>query len=99
MWGELGEIYAEIKFGLRRHGSHQGGSDGTIDGRLVEVKTISPEKISDQVIVKSQGNFAQLLIVRIDENFEFAGKLVDRDELTDGGGRFLKARMQECGDS
>ena len=61
------------------------------------MKTISPEKISDQVIVKSQGNFEQLLIVRIDENFEFAGKLIDRDELADAGGRFLRARMQESG--
>ena len=99
VWGELGEIYAEIKFGLRRHGTRQAGSDGTIDGKLVEVKTIFPEKISDQVIVKSQGNFEQLLIVRIDENFEFAGKLIDRDELADeladAGGRFLRARLQK----
>ena len=95
VWGELGEIYAEIKFSLCRHGTHQAGSDGAIDGKLVEVKTISPEKASDQVVVKSQGDFEQLLIVRIDENFEFTGMLIDRDELADGGGKFLKARMQE----
>jgi len=59
VWGELGEIYAEIKFGLRRHGTHQAGSDGTIDGRLVEVKTISPEKVSDQVIVSVGTEWAQ----------------------------------------
>jgi hypothetical protein len=93
VWGELGEIYAEVKLGLCRHGTHQAGSDGTIDGKLVEVKTISPEKASDQVIVKSQGDFEQLLIVRIDKNFEFTGMLMDRDELADGGGKFLKARM------
>jgi len=97
VWGELGEIYAEVKFGLRRHGTHRAGSDGTVDGKLVEVKTISPEKASDEVIVKSQGDFEQLLIVRIDKNFEFAGKFIDRDELADGGGRFLKARMRESG--
>ena len=39
VWGELGEIYAEIRFGLRRHGTHRAGSDGIIDGKLVEVKT------------------------------------------------------------
>lgn len=94
VWGELGEIYAEVKFGLCRHGTHRAGSDGTIDGKLVEVKTISPEKASDEVMVKSQGDFEQLLIVRIDENFEFTGKLFDRDELAGGGGRFLKARLQ-----
>jgi hypothetical protein len=96
VWGELGEIYAEIKFGLCRNMTHQAGSDGTIDGRLVEVKTISPEKASDQVMVKSQGDFEQLLIVRIDENFEFTGKLIDREHLTNGGGRFLRARLQDA---
>jgi len=95
VWGELGEIYAEIKFGLRRHGTHQAGSDGTIDGKFVEVKTISPEKASDQVTVKSQGNFEQLLIVRIDENFAFTGKLFDREELALGGGRFLRVRIRD----
>lgn len=95
VWGELGEIYAEVKFGLCRHGTHRAGSDGTIDGKLVEVKTISPEKASDQVIVKSQGDFKQLLIVRIDENFEFTGKLIDREELAGGGGKFLRARLRE----
>ncbi|WP_431099764.1 hypothetical protein [Roseateles noduli] len=93
MWGELGEIYAEVRFGLRRHGTHHAGSDGTIGSKLVEVKTISPEKASDQVIVKSQGAFEQLLIVRINENFEFTGKLINRNELADSGGRFLRARM------
>jgi len=68
VWGELGEIYAEIKFGLCRHGSHQAGSDGTIAGKLVGVKTISPEKGNDHVLVKRQGDFEQLLIVRINED-------------------------------
>lgn len=98
VWGELGEIYAEVKFGLRRHGTHRAGSDGTIDGKLVEVKTISPEKASDEVIVKSQGDFEQLLIVRIDENFAFTGKLFDRNELAGGAGTFLRARLREGSD-
>jgi hypothetical protein len=72
VWGELGEIYAEVQFGLRRHETHRAGSDGTIDGRRVEVKTISPERAGDDVVVKSQGDFEQLLIVRIDNNFAFS---------------------------
>lgn len=96
VWGELGEIYAEIKFGLRRHGTHRAGSDGTIAGKLVEVKTISPEKGNDHVLVKRQGDFEQLLIVRIDENFQFTGKLIDRGMLPDNGGKFLRIRMQQC---
>lgn len=94
VWGELGEIYAEIKFGLRRHVTHCAGSDGTIDGKLVEVKTISPEKANDQVLVKSQGNFEQLLIVRIDRDFQFQSKLFDRSELNGVAGKFLKGRLK-----
>jgi hypothetical protein len=95
VWGELGEIYAELKFRLRRHGTHRAGSDGTIGGKLVEVKTISPEKRGDHVLVKSQGDFEQLLIVRIDSHFQFRGKLLDRSELVGGSGKFLKGRLKD----
>lgn len=95
IWGELGEIYAEIKFGLRRHGTHEAGSDGTISGKLVEVKTISPEKTSDRVLVKSQGNFEQLLIVRIDRDFQFQGKLFDRSELKGASAKFLRGQLKD----
>lgn len=98
IWGELGEIYAEIKFGLRRHGSRMAGSDGTIAGKLVEVKTISPEKASNRVLVKSQGDFEQLLIVRIDRNFHFQAKLFDRRELKGAAGKFLEGRLNDSSD-
>jgi len=94
VWGELGEIYAEVKFGLRRHGTHKAGSDGTIAGKRVEVKTISPEKASDHVLVKSQGDFEQLLIVRIDRDFEFQAKLFDRSELRGITGKFLRGKLE-----
>ena len=94
IWGELGEIYAEIKFGLRRHGTHQAGSDGTINGKLVEVKTISPEKSSDHVIVKRSGDFEQLLIVRIDKDFRFQGQLLERSDLNGGAGKFLRGKLK-----
>jgi len=95
VWGELGEIYAEIEFGLRRHGTHEAGSDGTIRGKRVEVKTISPEKSNDHVFVKSQGNFEQLLIVRIDQDFPFKGKLFERNELKQATAKFLKGRLPD----
>ncbi|KAF1728052.1 MAG: hypothetical protein MK141_14830 [Pseudoxanthomonas sp.] len=94
VWGELGEIYAEIRFGLRRHATHRAGSDGTIQGKLVEVKTISPEKSSDRVLVKSQGDFEQLLIIHIDRQFQFQGKLFDRAELKGAEGKFLRGRLE-----
>lgn len=93
VWGELGEIYAEIKFGLRRHRTHEAGSDGIIGDKLVEVKTISPERTDERVSVKREGDFEQLLIVRISEDFQFTGKLIDRGNLSDGGGKFLRTRL------
>jgi hypothetical protein len=95
IWGELGEIYAEVFFGLCRHGTHRAGSDGTIDGKLVEVKTISPEKSNNQVLVKRQGGFEKLLIVRVDPNFQFRGRLFDRSELNGTVGKFLKGRLSD----
>jgi hypothetical protein len=95
IWGELGEIYAEIKFGLRRHESRTAGSDGTIAGKRVEVKTISPEKISNRVLVKSQGDFEQLLIIRIDKDFRFKGKLFERSELSGAAGKFLRGQFKD----
>ncbi|NOS98559.1 MAG: hypothetical protein HOP25_08835 [Methylotenera sp.] len=95
IWGELGEIYAEIKFGLRRHGTHKAGSDGIIAGKLVEVKTISPEKTNDRVQVKSQGDFEQLLIIQIDSDFKFQGKLFDRSELSGTSGKFLRGKLKD----
>ncbi len=95
VWGELGEIYAETNFGLRRHRTHTEGSDGTIAGKLVEVKTISPEKNSTHVLVKNQGNFEQLLIIKIDRDFQFQGKLFDRNQLKGSTGKFLKGRLED----
>ncbi|WP_211205659.1 hypothetical protein, partial [Eikenella corrodens] len=58
IWGELGELYAELEYGLKRHKdvNHE-GSDGFINGKLVEVKTISPLKQHNQVVVKKKGSF------------------------------------------
>ena len=70
----------------------------TIDGRRVEVKTISPEKFGNLVFVKRLGDFEQLLILRVDKKFAFARKLFDRNEFAGGGGRFLRARLREGND-
>lgn len=94
IWGELGELYAEVRHGLIRHPKHQAGSDGTIGGVLVEVKTISPEKKSDRVVVKRAGDFEKLLIVRISEDLWFSSTLIDRSQLSNGTGATIKARWR-----
>lgn len=87
IWGELGELYAEIKFGVKRHRPHTRGSDGKLGNDLVEVKTISPEKAADRVQVKRAGNFSKLLVVKINADFEFDARMVDRRALGKGKGK------------
>ena len=84
IWGELGELYAEIKYGVVRHKPGAPGSDGRMGNDVVEIKTISPEKGCDKVMVKRSGNYNKLIVVRISEDFEFQARLVDRKEFCKG---------------
>lgn len=86
IWGELGELYAEIKYGIKRHKPHTRGSDGRLGNDFVEIKTISPEKDGDQVQVKRAGNFNMLLVIKISDKFEFEGRLIERKRLSKGEG-------------
>jgi hypothetical protein len=86
IWGELGELYAEVKYGIKRHKPKTPGSDGKLGKDFVEVKTISPEKHSEQVQVKRAGNFNKLLVVKITEDFRFESKMLDRKNMSKGEG-------------
>jgi hypothetical protein len=91
IWGELGELYAEITYGIKRHKPHTRGSDGKLGNDFVEIKTMSPEKVGDQVQVKRAGNFNKLLIIKINEKFEFEGRFIARKQLSKGEGTFARA--------
>jgi hypothetical protein len=86
IWGELGELYAEVKYGVKRHRPHTQGSDGKLGNDFIEVKTISPEKDGGKVHVKRAGNFSKLLLIKIDQNFKFEGRFVERQKLAKGTG-------------
>lgn len=86
IWGELGELYAEVKFGIKRHKPHTKGSDGKLGNDFVEVKTISPEKDGGQVQVKRAGNFNKLLVVKVSADLQFEGRFIDRKHLSKGTG-------------
>ena len=96
IWGEMGEMYAEIRHGLIRHPKHHAGSDGTISGVRVEVKTISPEKKAKRVFVKRSGDFEKLLIVRVSEDFWFSSKLIDRADLREGESALIKSNWNDA---
>ena len=86
IWGELGELYAEVKYGIQRHHPHAQGSDGKLGNDFIEVKTISPEKGGDTVHVKRSGNFNKLLVIKIDQSFNFEGRFIERRKLAKGSG-------------
>lgn len=87
VWGELGELYAQIRHGVTLHRPHTRGSDGRLGNDFVEIKTLSPETTKHQVAVKRAGNFSKLLIVRIDAHFQFQSRWVDRKEISKGKGQ------------
>lgn len=89
--GEMGERYAEARFRLKRHRKHAEGSDGKIGTDFVEVKTISPWKMEEEVRVKRKGHFGKLIIVKIDDQWMFDARIIDRTRLPKGnGGKHLK---------
>jgi len=90
IWGELGELYVETKFRLKRHPAYREGSDGTIDGVETEVKTLSPLRRSECVRVKAAGCFQSLVVVKITEDYQFEARHFPRSALH-GGGELLRA--------
>ena len=98
IFGELGELYGEIKYGIKRHKPNTPGSDGRMGNDFVEIKTISPVKNNNTVMVKRAGNFNKLLIVKISENFRFESKMVDRKSLRKGSGKYAKASWESDND-
>ena len=87
VFGELGELFAEITFGIERHKPGTQGSDGRLGNDFIEVKTITPEKKSAKVMVKRKGNFNKLLVVKISEEFEFEARILDRKNMSKGSGK------------
>ncbi len=94
IWGELGELYVETRFGLRRHPAYREGSDGTLDGAETEVKTLSPLRRSDCARVKNTNGFECLVVVKISEDFSFEARRFTRGALR-GGGKLLRAHWED----
>lgn len=94
IWGELGELYAEIKYGIIRHHPGTQGSDGRLGNDWIEIKTISPEKKTDTIQVKRAGNFNELIVVKISDEFKFQAKKITRKSLEKGKGKHMKVPWQ-----
>lgn len=81
VYGDIGELYGAITYGIRLHRNYAQGSDGRLGNDFVEVKTITPFKSNDVVTLNLKRNFSKVLIVKIDSDFEVQGKLIDRKAL------------------
>ena len=78
---DLGELYGAIVYKIKLHRNYAQGSDGRLGNHFVEVKTITPFKSSNAVTISLKRNFSKVLIVKVDEDFEVYGKLIDRKAL------------------
>jgi len=97
IYGEVGELYVESRFGMVRHAPYTQGSDGKIGNHFVEVKTISPLRDSRHVRVKRSGNFSVLAIVKIDADFRIDAKLIKRSSLPKGDGKRMTVSWDDYG--
>ncbi|WP_375550394.1 hypothetical protein [Rhodophyticola porphyridii] len=90
IYGALGELYGAMSWGICLHRKPNAqGSDGSLDGSFVEIKTLGPRSKSERVKVKLSGHFSKLLLVKIDGGlhdelggFRMTGRLIDRKALT-----------------
>lgn len=57
VYGDLGELYGAITYGIKLHRNYAQGSDGKLGNHLVEVKTITPFKTNNTVSLNLERNF------------------------------------------
>ena len=92
VYGDIGELYGAITYGIKLHSNYSQGSDGRLGNDFIEVKTIAPSNKRDETVVKMAGHFSKLLVVKINEEFEIAHKLVDRKLLRTTTGNRLRIK-------
>ena len=81
VYGDIGELYGVITHGVKLHRNYAQGSDGRLGNHFGEVKTITPFKSNNVVVLNLKRNFSKVLIVKINADFEVRGKLIDRKAL------------------
>jgi hypothetical protein len=99
VYGDIGELYCQIVYGLQPHRIYAKGSDGKIGNDFVEVKTIAPFKSNRVIALNLDRNFSKILIVKVDANFEIVAKLVDRKSLPKCKGPHLRLDWDDVQDT
>ncbi|MGQ7828481.1 hypothetical protein [Altererythrobacter sp. Z27] len=90
IYGDLGELYGAITHGIKLHRNYAKGSDGKLGNHFVEVKTITPFKRNNTIVLNLERNFSKVLIVKISAGFEVSSKLIDRKALPKAKGKKMR---------
>ncbi|NNE87986.1 MAG: hypothetical protein HKN27_07905 [Silicimonas sp.] len=95
IYGDIGELYGAIMYGIKLHKNYAKGSDGRLGNDFVEVKTITPFKKNHSVTVKLDRHFSKLLVVKVNDRFEISGLLVERGRLPKVRGNVLRIHWDD----
>lgn len=85
IYGDIGELYGAIEYGIRLNRPLSQGADGRLGNHHVEIKTISPLSGSDCKELRRSGNWSKILLVKIDNQFDVRGYMLDRNDFPGKG--------------
>lgn len=95
VYGDIGELFGAITYGIKLNKTYAQGSDGRLENDHVEIKTITPFKTKDVVMVDTSRHFNKLLVVKINAEFQVSGRMVSRKQLPKRSGRYLRIRWED----
>lgn len=95
VYGDIGELYGAITYGIKLHSNYAQGSDGRLGDDFVEVKTITPFNNRDEIEINLAGHFSKLLVVKINEDFELAHRLIGRKSLPKSPKKRLRIKWSD----
>lgn len=95
IYGEIGELYGAIMYGIKLPKDYAEGSDGRLGNDSVEVKTITPFKNNQSVTVRLDRHFSKLLVVKVDNHFQISGLPVERGSLPKVHGNMFRIHWDD----
>ncbi|MEQ9246366.1 MAG: hypothetical protein RLO21_10300, partial [Nitratireductor sp.] len=95
VYGDIGELYGAITYGIKLHKNYAQGSDGRLKNDFIEVKTITPFNKKNRISVSLSGHFNKLFVVKINPDFEISGRLIKRCDLPKSDGKNLVLKWHD----